>query len=91
MSDEILLLSGDIELNPGPSTVKEINHVTFPAARILEMRLHPFGSRPMDIGGVRDCFLRAVLHQLYGNPSCRGFVRSQRWGTIFEREPKEIY
>ena len=43
MSEKILLLSGDIELNPGPSTVGEMNNVIFPAAMVSETRLHQLG------------------------------------------------
>ena len=56
VSETILLLSRHVELNSGPSTVKEINSVTFPAATDLEMRLHQFGFRPLDVCGAGDCF-----------------------------------
>ena len=53
------LLSGDIELNPGP--VQNTNSLTrLPLHVVLEQRLRPF-----DIGGDGDCFFRAVSHQLY--------------------------
>ena len=81
VSEKILLLSRHVELNPGPSTIKEINNVTFPAATDLEMRLHQFGFRPLDVCGAGDCFFlffffRSVLHQLYGNPSYYDFIRA---------------
>ena len=52
-----LLLSGDIETNPGP------------VYTVLEERLQQFQLRPFDVGGEGDCFFRAVSHQLYGDPS----------------------
>ena len=29
----------------------------------------------LDLGGAGDCFVRAVLHQLYANPNSRGIIR----------------
>ena len=64
-------MSGDIELNPGP--VQNDNNqdmaITLPSSRLLELRLHELGLRPLDVGGAGDCFFRAVSHQLYGDPN----------------------
>ena len=49
-----------------------------PAKSILELRLHRFGLKPLDVGGARDCFFRAVSHQLYGNPNIHGIIRVAR-------------
>ena len=75
MSKTILLLSGDVELNPGPSTYEKKCVVRPPAISILELRLHQFGFKPLAIGGAGDCFFRAVSHQLYGNPNSHGIIR----------------
>ena len=53
-----LLLSGDIELNPGPSEYL-----------VLTQRLSELGLRPLDVGGDGDCFFKAVSHQLFGTPN----------------------
>ena len=45
-----------------------------PAIRILKLRLHQFGLKPLDFGGAGDCFFRAVSHQLYGNPNSHGII-----------------
>ena len=48
-SQRNLLLAGDVELNPGPSTYNKTSDVvTFLSMRVLELRLHQFGIRPMD-------------------------------------------
>ena len=56
-----LLISGDIELNPGPTQL--------PFA-VLTQRLRTIGLRSLDIGGDGDCFFKAVSHQLCGTPDC---------------------
>ena len=32
---------------------------------LLKNRLNEFGLQPLDVGGLGDCFFRAVSHQLY--------------------------
>ena len=59
-----LLLSGDIELNPGPS-----DYI------VLTQRLSELGLRPPDVGGDGDCFFRAVSHQLFGTPKSHLAIR----------------
>ena len=61
-----LLISGDIELKPGPTQL--------PFA-VLTQRLRTIGLRPLDIGGDGDCFLKAVSHQLCGTPDCHFAIR----------------
>ena len=58
-----------MKLNPGPSTYEKKDVVRPPAISILELRLHQFGMKALDVGGAGDCFFRAVLHLLYGNPN----------------------
>jgi len=70
-------MSGDVELNPGPLTCNKANSVVrAPTLSILELRLHQFGLKPLDVGGDGDCFFRAVSHQLYGNPNSHGIIRA---------------
>ena len=72
-----LLMSGDVELNPGPLTYKKTNSVVrAPTLSILESRLHQFGLKALDVGGDGDCFFRAVSHQLYENPNSHGIIRA---------------
>ena len=67
ISQNKLLLSGDIELNPRP--VQTINRVTkLPSNVVLEQRLRHYQLRTFDVGGDGDCFFQAVSHQLYGDP-----------------------
>jgi hypothetical protein len=69
------LLSGDIELNPGP--VQNTNSLTrLPLHVVLEQRLRSYELRPFDVGGDGDCFFRAVSHQLYGDPEHHFEVRA---------------
>ena len=53
------MLSGDVELNPGPAEIPTL----------LNTRLTRHGLIPLDVGGSGDCFFRSVSHQLYGNCS----------------------
>ena len=44
----------------------------------MELRLHHFGMKALDVGGAGDCFFRAVLHQLqynYVNRNSHGIIR----------------
>ena len=70
-------MSGDIELNPGP--VQNDNRhmaITLPSNRLLELRLHQLGLRPLDVGGAGDCFFRAVSHQLHGDQNFHLNIRA---------------
>lgn len=44
-----LLLSGDVELNPGPLPIEN--------SPLLLSRLNQLGLRPLDVGGEGNCFL----------------------------------
>ena len=37
--------------------------------------LNQFGLQPLDVGGLGDCFFRAVSHQLYGDPNGHVYIR----------------
>ena len=78
ISQKKLMLSGDIELNPGPSYNV-----------LLEQRLRHFQLRPFDVGGDGDCFFRAVSHQLYGDPEHHLQVRAA--GIAYMRENPERF
>lgn len=72
-SAENILLSGDVELNPGPATaetisaVKEISFID--PNFLLESRMLRYRLTPLDVGGGGDCFFKSVSHQLCGDSS----------------------
>ena len=55
-----ILLSGDIELIPGPRTRICNESSNF----LLHYRLLRHGLKPLDVGGGGDCFFKSVSHQL---------------------------
>ena len=63
VSGKNILLSGDIELNPGPIQ-NNSNEVRLPSQILLEQRLRLFQLRQFYVGGAGDCFFRAVSQQL---------------------------
>ena len=69
LSRRKLLVSGDIESNPGPliqdNIVQSVPRI--PPVVLLQSRLAQQGLQSLDVGGAGDCFFRAVSHQLYGN------------------------
>ena len=78
VSDRKLLLSGDIEMNPGPVENVVSKSIDFSPQNnmLLATRLRRHGLRPLDVGGGGDCFFRAVAHQLYGDPKFHLNVRA---------------
>ena len=76
VSDIKLLLSGDIEMNPGPAENvinKSICFSPLGNSILLTTRLHRRGLRLLDVG---DCFFLAVAHQLYGDPNFHLNIRT---------------
>ena len=73
LSNRDLLLSGDIELNPGPITRDSISSTTMicngNSDFVLNYRLLRCGLKPLNVGGGGDCFFKSVSHQIYGDPS----------------------
>ena len=53
----------------------------------MQSRLGELGLQSIDVGGAGDCFFRSVSHQLYGNSNAYTYC----WGSIYERQPREIY
>ena len=70
-----LLMSGDIELNPGPEDSNRQNKLSLSSTILLNYRLRQLGLRPVDVGGAGDCFFRAVSHQLCGDPGSHLYIR----------------
>ena len=88
-----LLLSNDVETNPGPNEHNLNNpvNVTFvpDPINLLEQRFNRLGMRPLDVGGRGDCFFRAVSHQLYGHPNNHWNIRVS--GVEYMRENPERF
>ena len=57
---------------------------------LMQSRLGELGLQSMDVGGTGDCFFRSASHQLYGN-SNHQYAYTYCWGSIYERQPREIY
>ena len=67
-----ILLSGEIELNPGSETNNSTSLGIITNVRsnaLFNYRLLQHGLRTLDVGGGGDCSFKAVSHQLYGDPS----------------------
>lgn len=77
-SREMLIMSGDIELNPGP---KEIENTRKSPLETLQIRLAENGLRYLDCGGEGDCFFRVISTKLYGSPDNHKTMR--RSGVSF--------
>ena len=72
ISPKNILLSGDVELNPGPITNDNSSLALISNTRadfLLNYRLYRHGLRPLDVGGGGDCFFKSVSHQLFGDSS----------------------
>ena len=70
LAEKNILLSGDIELNPGPVTNNSTSLGIIANERsnfLLNYRLLQHGLRTIDVGGGGDCFFKSVSHQLYGD------------------------
>ena len=70
------MTSGDIELIPVPK--QNLNSQTIlsvGSTMLLNLWFRQPGLRPVDVGGERDCFFRAVSHQLYGDPNHHLLIR----------------
>ena len=56
----------------------------------MQSRLGELGLQSIDVDGAGDCFFRSVPHQLYGNSNHHMHIRTAG-GSIYERQPREIY
>ena len=75
---QTLLLSGDIELNPGPltdNTIKAMCLYSNPDFT-LRYRMLRHELTPLDVGGGGDCFFKSVSHELYGNSNNHAEIRA---------------
>lgn len=83
-----ILLSGDIESNPGPVSSNRTICNEGPNS-LLNYRLLRYQLRPLDVGGGGDCFFRSVSHQLYGDSSHHHEVRAA--GVQYLRDNPERF
>ena len=58
---------------------------------LMQSRLDELGLQSIDVGGTGGCFFRSVSHQLYGNSNHHIYAYTYCWGSIYERQPREIY
>ena len=92
VSERKLVMSGDIELNPGPVQKNRYSTdipVVLLSHSLLEVRLHQFQLRPLDVGGGGDCFFRVVSQQLYGDLSHHLDIRAA--GIAYMRDNPERF
>ena len=78
----LIRLSGDVESNPGPESVinlNQLNSVNFinPLNATFQQRLANIGLQQIDVGGGGDCFFRSVSHQLYSDASFHAMIRNR--------------
>ena len=68
VSGKNILLSGDVELNPGPvifNDVSTVQNTSFEAPDFtFQYRLLRYRLRPLDVGGGGDCFFKSTSHQI---------------------------
>ena len=77
-----VLLSGDVEVNPGPigngncRAVKESLCSLGSCLSLLIFRLSILKLKPLDVGGGGNCFFKAVSHQMFGVPDYHKNIRA---------------
>ena len=72
-SERNMLLSGDVELNPGPATAENTSAVKELSSSdpnlVLECRMIRYRLTSLDVGGGGNCFFKSVSHELCGDSS----------------------
>ena len=92
-SEQNILLSGDVELNPGPaiaeniSAIKEVSFIDLNFE--LKCRMLRYRLIPLDVGGGGDCFFKSVSHQLCGDSS--GHLELRTTGVRYLTENPERF
>ena len=71
LSREKLLISGDIESNPGPVAHGTSTHTVLrnPSIALLQARVAQKGLKALECTSDGSCFFSSVAHQLYNDPS----------------------
>ena len=72
VSRKTLLMSNDVEMNPGPVSSTPLS---VPLSS-LQARLAQQGFRPLEVCSDGNCFFKSVSHQLYNDPSCHMDIRA---------------
>ena len=96
-----LLISGDVELDPGPFAQSDsCNNSAFaskntsvsanPSVSLLVSRLAALGLRLLDVGGGGDFFFGAVSHQIYGTPNYHSDVCSMGFEYLMVKPERFI-
>ena len=77
-SRDSLLLSGDIQLNPGPATHESITNSSLKQSpmTLLQNRLAQQGLKALECSSDGSCFFSSVSHQLYNDPSYHMRIRA---------------
>ena len=91
-SEKNILLSGDVESNPGPVTnVSTLSQATTNDRSdfLLTYRLLRHGLNQLDVEGGGDCFFKSVSHQLYGDSHHHLEIRSA--GIQYMRDNPERF
>ena len=66
----VLLLAGDVELNPGPQVANTTDSISFSNPNsVLNCRMLRHGLRPLDVRGGGNCLFKSRSHQLYNDSS----------------------
>ena len=80
VSEQSTLLSGDVELNPGPNVTIQ-NEISFiDPDFILKYRMLRYGFKPLEVGGGGDCFFSINITSIvwkFRLPSCNQNCRSE--------------
>ena len=100
-------LNKDVEKNPGPTQYNTDHHEVIirpfmqnhsstmqltsaiSSENLMQSRFGELGLQSIDVGCAGDCLFISVSHQLYGNSNHP--MRTYCWGSIYERQPREIY
>lgn len=86
-SREMLIMSGDIELNPGP---KEIENTRKSPLETLQVRLAENGLRYLDCGSESDCFLSSYLNKVIWI-TWQSYDCAPQWCQLFNEQPRKVY
>ena len=73
-----ILFSGDVELNPGPTTTNtNSSQMMFRGGSnsVFNSRLRRYRLRALEVGGMGNCLFRAVAHQIYRDVNCHLEIR----------------
>jgi len=97
LSKKKLLMSGDVERNPGPFTMfqnsvcRTVNTCRrrLPIMLLLRERLAQYNLASLDVGGDGNCFFKTISHKLFGNSIYHLQIRSD--GIQYLREHPERF